>query len=232
MLGKNRLDGTLFEQLTTQECAVFLRKFRGTMLFRGFGSLSHKLFNKILIVLKRRFGIDPSLSIERAILNLLPFVGYAPKKRGRKVVMTPLLLKTNRKYVLMNEWLLRKQRGKTNVRGIKIKDVARGFAECIFKRGNVFNLRADYIKKALRSRYVLMQRGRRRKTKGFFRLKKIVLERIRRKTERDNKLRLSKKSNLGSDKLKNSMYSMTFLRRKNKKYKKAIISFKKTLFST
>lgn len=189
MLRRNK--GTtrgLVEYLTSEEAATFLKKFRGTMLHRGYGSRSYRSFDSVLSFFKSKFKMDPSYPIQKAILNLLPFVGYAPRKVGRKVLTSPLLLKPSRKYVLMNEWLLRKQRGKTNVRGIKIKEVSRGFIDCVFKRGSVFNMKTDYTKKALQSRYVLMQRTRRKiKSRQFYRLKRIVMERVKRRLMRENK---------------------------------------------
>jgi ribosomal protein S7 len=105
------------QEFNNREFLTFLKKFRGSMIFRGKNSLSYKLFDAIMIRFKKAFRyskkskkkskkrrrIDLHAAFRKAISNLIPILGISNVKRGRKVEAVPVLLKLRKRIVLINK---------------------------------------------------------------------------------------------------------------------------------
>src|ERR1700754_2386804 len=99
----------VFKQgFNNKEYLLFLRKFRGSMLSKGRRSFSYKLYDRIRIYFKKMLKedyshLDPDKVIKFAISNLIPVLGTANVRRGRRVETVPVLLKLRKRIVLMNK---------------------------------------------------------------------------------------------------------------------------------
>jgi len=179
--------------------------------------------------IKMRFDDDPSLYIKKALLNLLPYVGHMSKKIGRRVHIAPVFLKPNKRYVLMINWLIKSQKNKTNILGIKAKDVVNNIVNSFYKKGEAYKLRKLYIKKSLDSRYILLQKNRFSKFRSRALVKNARMD-IASGFVKSKKLELSF-DDMNKLRIRNFMKSLLFLKYKNKKYRKSIRHFKKLLFT-
>jgi len=116
--------------------------------------------------------------LREAIFKLIPVLGTSNVKRGWKVQTVPTLLKFRKKVVLINKWLIRNQKNKSNVRGIKINEVARIIGYAHIKRGSAYDQKMDNLKKAYAAKHILLKMGGRYINKrAFKRLQnKVLLE--------------------------------------------------------
>lgn len=176
----------VFEQkFTNKEYLLFLRKFRGSMLSKGKRSLSYKFYDYIKIyfkkILKEKYQhLDPDIVLRLAFSNLIPVIGTANVRRGRRIETVPVLLKLRKRIVLMNKWLISNQKNKSNVRGIKINDVSRLIALLLFNKGNAYDQKIENLKRAYSARHILLKMGGRRVNKrAFRRLQNKVLEELK-----------------------------------------------------
>jgi len=153
------------QEFSDKDYLTFLRKCRGSLLFRGKSSLSYKLFDYIRKVFKKVItskGEDPDEGLSHAISNLIPIIGTSSVKRGRKVQTIPVFLKIRKRIVLINKWLISSQKNKTNVRGIKIDKIARLLLMAMIKKGNVYDQKIDYVDKAFTLRYLLLRKNKKK----------------------------------------------------------------------
>ena len=86
------------QKFSNKEYILFLRKFRGSMLSKGNRSLSYKLYDYIRIYFKKVLkknnkNLDPDKVFRLAISNLIPVLGTANVRRGRRIETVPVLLK-------------------------------------------------------------------------------------------------------------------------------------------
>lgn len=177
----------VFEQkFNRKEYLLFLRKFRGSMISKGKSSLSYKFFDKIRLHFKKivkknkKKNLNPDLLFKYAIFNLIPIIGTANVRRGRRIETIPILLKLRKRIVLINKWLISNQKNKSNVRGIKINDICRLIAYSLKDKGNAYDQKLDNLKKAYSARHILLKMGGRRLNKRAFRkLQNKVLKELK-----------------------------------------------------
>ena len=173
------------QKFSNKEYVLFLKKFRGSMLSKGNRSLSYKLYDSIKIYFKkmlkkRNIRLDHDQVFKSAISNLIPVLGTANVRRGRRIETVPVLLKLRKRIVLMNKWLISSQKNKSNVRGVKINDVSRVIALLLFNKGNAYDQKMDNLKRAYSARHILLKMGGRRVNKrAFRRLQNKVLEELK-----------------------------------------------------
>jgi ribosomal protein S7 len=94
------------QEFNDREFLTFLKKFRGSMVFRGKSSFSYKLYDRINLIFKKsslKKKVNPEAVFRYAISNLIPVVGISNIKRGRKVETVPVLLKLRKRIVLINK---------------------------------------------------------------------------------------------------------------------------------
>lgn len=231
------------QEFNRREFLTFVRKFRGSMIFRGKNSLSYKLFDSIRIRFKKAFRIDKNkpqykkkrrkivfyAAFKRAISNLIPILGISNVKRGRKVETIPVLLKLRKKIVLINKWLISNQKNKSNVRGIKINDVSRLILLSLLLKGNAYDQKVDYLKKAYAAKHILLKmRGRRFNKKAFRSYQNEVLKKLE---EKYGVFKKTEKIESHSEAIESVVETFLFLkyRRKNRKVKKILKEFREYL---
>lgn len=181
-------NGNVIEVLTQKEFSFFIRNFRGLMIYRGKVSISYKFLNFILYFFKENFWEKKNLALKEAIKNLLPFVGMSKIRRGRKVYVVPVKLKEYRRYVIMNDWILRRWRNYGRTRGIDLNRICQLLNDTVYGKGILLDIKDDYTDKALDSRYILMQKKGRGSLKFLNILKRKILKKkkqILKKKKRD-----------------------------------------------
>jgi len=139
-----------------------LNKFYGTLIFRGRRSYAIKLFDIILFNFKKQLKTDPFIELRKAIDNLIPILGLTHKRIGKVYHAIPKLALGNRRFVIMLSWIIKKQKGKSNVLGLKINDVSRHLIDAVNKKGVLINLKKQYLAVSLAGKHYLYVNRRRR----------------------------------------------------------------------
>jgi ribosomal protein S7 len=194
---------TVFKrEFTDENYLLFLRKFRGSMIYRGRSSLSYKLWDKIwknlkIFMQKQKKYQRVDLAFKRAVFNLIPILSTANVKRGKKVQVIPVLLKQHRRIVLINKWLLSNQKNKSNVRGINIDLISQLIIDAIRKKGNAYSQKVENSKKSYNSRYILLRPKGKDSIVGFKDLQGYVLRKLKERYDSvDEEEKINIKTNL------------------------------------
>ena len=229
---RNEINKKVKEGLSSEEFMMFLQKFRGSLIFRGKGSLSYKYLTKIILAYKSVFAKNFEILIKKTVRNLLPVLGLSKIKKGYKVQLVPILLKPNKRYVLMNNWILRKQKNKfgAKLRGIDINEVISLMLKASKNEGWLSEYKQDYLVEVLRARFALIGRRKGRKTKEFYKYKKAVYQKRFDKYKKPYLLFMKNNLMLNNVRnIKNFLFSLYFLKYvwRSKDIDKKILSLKK-----
>jgi len=154
--------------LKKNEFNYFLNKFYGSLISRGKKSFAIKQFNFILMKFKERFRSDPFIELHKSINNLIPILSSTQKKIGKIYHAVPSLAIGKRRFVIIINWILKKQKNKTNVRGVDIKDVSRNLIDAVLKKGLLIKLKRQHLASSLSGKHLLYMNKRR----SFVNLKK------------------------------------------------------------
>lgn len=173
--------------LKKNEFNFFLNKFYGSLISRGNKSFAIKQFNEILINFKKNFKSDPFVELHKAINNLIPILSSTQKRIGKIYHAVPSLAVGKRRFVIMINWILKKQKNKTNVRGFNIKDVSKHLIDSVDKKGLLFKLKRQHLSYSLSGKHLLYMNRRR----SFINLKRY--KRSSFKSLANRKLMLKKK---------------------------------------
>jgi len=147
--------------LKKDEFNYFLTKFYGSLISRGRKNRAIKLFNEILIKFKTKFKSDPFIELHKAINNLIPILSSTQKKMGKIYHAVPSLAVGKRRFVVMISWILKKQKNKTNVRGINIDDISRHLIDAVYKKGLLLKLKRQHLAYSLSGKHLLYMNRRR-----------------------------------------------------------------------
>jgi len=154
--------------LNDSEFEFFLSKFYGSLISRGRKGYAIKLFNKILVNFKTKLKKDPFIELRKALDNLIPILMSTQKRVGKVYQAVPKLAVGNKRFVVMLNWIIKKQKGKTNTLGIKINDVSKHLIDAVDKKGVLINLKKQNLSTALANKHFLYVNRRR----SFFRWKR------------------------------------------------------------
>ena len=165
--------------LKKSEFEFFLIKFYGSLVSRGRKSYAIKLFNRVLIDFKIKFKTDPFVELNKAIDNLIPILMSTQKKVGKVYQAVPKLAVGNRRFVIILNWVIKKQKGKSNTLGLKINDVSRNLIDAVDKKGLLINLKKQHLSSVLANKHLLYSNRRR----SFFKWKSsnLTQKRVQRK---------------------------------------------------
>lgn len=147
--------------LKKNEFNFFLNKFYGSLISRGRKSFAIKQFNEILINFKENFKSDPFVELHKAINNLIPILSSTRKKIGKVYHAIPSLALGKRRFVIIINWILKKQKNKTNIRGININDVSKHLIDSVDKKGLLFKLKRQHLAYSLSGKHLLYMNRRR-----------------------------------------------------------------------
>lgn len=163
--------------LRDSEFEFFLSKFYGSLISRGRKGYAIKLFNKILVNFKNKFKKDPFIELRKAIDNLIPILMSTQKRVGKVYQAVPKLAVGNKRFVIMLSWIIKKQKGKSNVLGLKINDVSKHLIDAVDKKGVLINLKKQNLATALANKHLLYVNRRR----SFFKWKRLKKKKMNRK---------------------------------------------------
>jgi hypothetical protein len=83
------------------------------------------------------------------------------KRIGKVYQAVPKLAIGNKRFVIMLSWIIKKQKGKTNILGIKINDVSRYLIDAVDNKGVLINLKKQNLSTALANKHLLYVNRRR-----------------------------------------------------------------------
>jgi ribosomal protein S7 len=90
-----------FGKLTSKEFGLFIKKFCGTLVYKGKKSYSIKVFNYLLYNLKKQFKQDPTALFYIVANKLMPVFVVGQKQYFGNVVDIPVLARGNKKNLYM-----------------------------------------------------------------------------------------------------------------------------------
>lgn len=147
--------------LKKEEFNYFLTKFYGSLISRGRKNRAIKMFNNILFNFKAKFKKDPFIELHKSINNLIPILSTTQKKMGKIYHAVPSLAVGKRRFVIMISWILKKQKNKSNVRGINSSDISRHLIDAVYKKGVLLKLKRQYLAYSLSGKHLLYMNRRR-----------------------------------------------------------------------
>lgn len=147
--------------LKKNEFNFFLNKFFGSLISRGKKGIAIKMFNEILVNFKEKFKSDPFIELHKAINNLIPILSSTQKKMGKIYHAVPSLAVGKRRFVIMINWILKKQKDKTNVKGISVKEVSKHLIDAVYKKGLLIKLKRQHLAYSLSGKHLLYMNRRR-----------------------------------------------------------------------
>jgi len=159
----------------------------------------------------------------------MPYIGYKYIRFGKKKYTIPFVLKTHRRFIMINKWLIRDNKNKYNTRGVNLNDICKTLNDILLKKGPILKIKKEYFKIALNSRYMLSKYNR---GKSQFKEKRL-LYRIKKKEFRKEYIknnldyRIKGEYLIVKDRLELLLKSILFLKSKNKKKYKNIKLFLK-----
>jgi ribosomal protein S7 len=146
-----------------KEFYIFLKKFVGSLIFRGNKSRAIKMFDEILYSLKCKFNKDPIFIFYTVFKKLVPIFSIAYKRVGNKYQPVPKFANKNVRIVLINDWLIRSLKGKSNTRGVKVSDIIKVIVDTYYDKGKALANKKAFYKRALSGRHLLSTYKKRNK---------------------------------------------------------------------
>jgi len=86
-----------FGNLTSKEFSIFLKKFCGTLIYKGKKSYSMRTFNYLFLNLKKKFKKDPTTLFYTVANKLMPVFIIGQKQYLGNVTDVPVLARGNKK---------------------------------------------------------------------------------------------------------------------------------------
>jgi len=174
MLNENKTIYSLIVE--DKEFYIFLKKFVGSFIFRGNKSRAMKMFDEILYGLKCKFNKDPIFILYAVFKKLVPIFAIAYKRVGNKYQPVPKFASKNVRVVLMNDWLIRSLKGKSNVRGVRVSDITKVIIDTYHNKGKALMNKKAFYKKALSGRHLLSTYKRKNRRVNLRKVKSIGVQ--------------------------------------------------------
>jgi len=159
-----------------KEFYFFLKKFVGSFVFRGNKARAFKMYDEILYILKKTLKKEPLVVLHDVFLKLVPLFSIAYKRVGSRYQPVPRFANKNVRIVLMITWLIRNFKGKSNVRGIRVNDVAKVIIDTYNNKGRALASKKAFYKRALSGRHLLSTYKRKNKRFNFRKKRKQGIE--------------------------------------------------------
>jgi len=149
MVNSNSLINTFVED----DFQDFLSKFLGVFIYKGKKTFALKTMDYFYYNLKNIFHLDPDEIFYKIVLNLIPFLVTGGKSHKGRNYYVPIVVKGNKRYVLIIDWIVRFVKDNSNIWGIKRDDVLKCLVDSFYFKGLAVNLKRDQYAKALDSKY-------------------------------------------------------------------------------
>jgi len=150
-----------------REFYVFLKKFIGSLIFKGNKVKAINMFDEIMFRMKRKFRKDPIIILYSIFKKLVPIFSIAYKRIGNRYQPVPKLAGKNVRIVLMITWLIRNYRNKSNIRGVRIDDITKVLIDTYHDKGKALASKKAFYKRALSGRHLLSTYKRKNKRFNF-----------------------------------------------------------------
>lgn len=137
----------------------FFFKFLGIFIYRGKRSEASKILDFFLLNLKKSFKLNPYKILFKIIKNLIPFLVTGLKTHKGRVFYVPIMVKGNKRNVLVIDWLVRLFKNYSNTWGIKKEDILKSLIDSFNLKGTAINMKKDQYNKALENKYNLKRKG-------------------------------------------------------------------------
>ena len=150
----------------------FLKKFMGSLIFKGNKVRAMKSFDEILYNLKKNLKRKPMDIFYTIFLRLVPIFSIAYKRMGNRYQPVPKLANKNVRVVLMIDWLIRGYKGKSNSRGVKVMDIIRILIDTYKGKGKALAQKKAFYRRALSGRHLLNNYRKKNSKLNFKRIRK------------------------------------------------------------
>jgi len=150
-----------------KEFYLFLKKFVGSLIFRGNKSRAIKMYDEILYIIKKTLKQDPMVVLYYVFVKLIPIFSIAYKRIGSRYQPVPKLASKNVRIVLVIDWLIRSLKGKTNIKGVRINDIAKVLIDTYHDKGKALANKKAFYKRALSGRHLLSTYKRKNRRFNF-----------------------------------------------------------------
>jgi len=148
----------IFSKVNINDYFVFITKFLGSLISKGKRGHAIKFFNYLFLNLKKNFKIDPSKIMLKVLKNLVPFFVSGLKTFRGRTFYIPILVKGNKRNVLVIDWLVRLFRSYSNIWGIKKEDLLKSIIDSFYYRGIAMNIKKEQYHRAIASKNNLRTR--------------------------------------------------------------------------
>ena len=138
----------------------FLDKFFGVFIYKGKKTFAIKTLDYFFYNFKNIFKIDPTEVLFKVIKNLMPFLVTGLKTHKKRNYYVPIVVKGNKRYILVIDWIVRFMKDNSNIWGVKKEDVLKALLDSFYFKGLAINLKKEQYKKALDSRYNIKKLSR------------------------------------------------------------------------
>ena len=150
-----------------KEFYLFLKKFVGSLLFRGNKSRAIKMYDEILYIMKKTLKQDPMVILYYIFVKLIPIFSIAYKRIGTRYQPVPKLASKNVRVVLIIDWLIRSLKGKSNIKGVRVNDIAKVLIDTYNDKGKALANKKAFYKRALSGRHLLSTYKRKNRRFNF-----------------------------------------------------------------
>jgi hypothetical protein len=140
-------------KLDNDKFFLFLKKFKGTLNFRGKKSNSIKRIDKVFLILKKSKKLFSAFFIiYYAVLNLITLINKTKIKISGRLLDVPQIATNNKQMINIIEWVVKQQRLKSYMRGYNLNQIAKAFMDSFDKEEykSVIDKKNKYVYEALR----------------------------------------------------------------------------------
>jgi len=150
-----------------KEFYLFLKKFIGSLIFRGNKSRAIKMYDEILYIIKKTLKEEPMIILYYVFVKLIPIFSIAYKRIGTRYQPVPKLASKNVRVVLIIDWLIRSLKGKSNIKGVRVNDIAKVLIDTYNDKGKALANKKAFYKRALSGRHLLSTYKRKNRRFNF-----------------------------------------------------------------
>jgi len=150
-----------------KEFYIFLKKFVGIFISRGNKSRAMRVYDEILYIIKRRLKKEPVYILHKVFTKLVPIFSIAYKRVGSRYQPVPKFASRSARSVLIIDWLFRSLRGKSNIRGVRVFDIAKVIVDTYQDKGKALAYKKSFYHRALSGRHLLSTYKRKNKKFNF-----------------------------------------------------------------
>lgn len=89
----------------------------------------------------------------------ITFFLLGQRKIGKRIIYVPVIVRSNKKFRYVLNWLVRQLKGRSNVIGVKKEDVLNLMLEAYNNKGSAVNLKKEFFDHAMAYRFNFRRRG-------------------------------------------------------------------------